>query len=193
MNENVLVNLHGDGSDLDGEALTFQWTQISGDAVSPSGSGQDVSFTANYSRRRPNASLELGFRLTVMDSCGGTTTADKTVHVVNIAHDPTAIATVVGSADSQRRRGQCAAGRQHEQRSGSRSAYLRLDAMWRTRGQLVYSPGDTDHIMPMFVTPWVSAYRLEVQADSERPMGGTSSAYVTVTVILASWTPPDAS
>ena len=62
VNENVLVNLHGDGSDLDGEALTFQWTQISGDAVSPSGSGQDVSSTAQlFQEATPMLLLSLAF------------------------------------------------------------------------------------------------------------------------------------
>jgi chitinase len=58
---------------------------------------------------------------------------------------------------------------------------------------LVYSPGDTAHALPGFVTPWVSAdttltFKLTV---SDWP-GSTSSAYVTVTAIN-SHTPPDAS
>ena len=58
---------------------------------------------------------------------------------------------------------------------------------------LVYSPGDTGHVMPMFVTPWVSANTpLKFKLTVSDPCGGTSSAYVTVTVI--NWhTPPDAS
>jgi hypothetical protein len=56
---------------------------------------------------------------------------------------------------------------------------------------LVYSPGDTNHVMPMFVTPWVSTntavtFKLTV---SDWP-GSSSSAYVTVTI--NNWhTPPD--
>ena len=92
-----------------------------------------------------------------MDSCGGTTTADKTVRVVNIAHDPTAIATVVGSGTANE-------GGDNVQLDGSMSSDPDLDPLtyvWTQCGgpavTLVYSPGDTDHIMPMFVTPWVSA------------------------------------
>jgi chitinase len=58
---------------------------------------------------------------------------------------------------------------------------------------LVYSPGDTDHVMPSFATPWVSADTpLKFKLTVSDPYGGTNSAYVTVTIV--NWhTPPDAS
>jgi hypothetical protein len=195
VNESVLVNLHGDGSDLDAEevaSLTFQWTQISGDPVSLSGSGQDVSFTApTLPGGDPNASVELGFRLTVMDSCSGVTTDDKTVRVVNIAHDPTAVATGPATANE---------GGDTVQLDGSMSSDPDLDPLtfvWTQCGgppvTLVYDMLDTDHIMPTFATPWVSANTaLKFKLTVSDPWGGTSSAYVTVTVIN-SHTPPDAS
>src|SRR5205814_180956 len=77
--------------------LTFQWNQTSGSpvvALSPS-SGKDVSFTApTIGGGDPNAFVELGFSLTVTDSCGGFTTTDPvTVHVANIPHAPVAVVT----------------------------------------------------------------------------------------------------
>jgi REJ domain/Bacterial Ig domain len=195
VNESVLVNLHGDGSDLDAEevaSLTFEWEQISGDTVSLSGTGQNVSFTAPaIPGGDPNASVELGFRLTVRDGCGGTATDVKTVRVVNIAHDPTAVATGSGTANE---------GGATVQLDGSMSSDPDLDPLtyaWeQTDGPavtLVYSPGDMDHIMPMFATPWVSANTpLKFKLTVSDPYGGTSSANVTVTVIN-SHTPPDAS
>src|SRR6266540_541830 len=192
VNESVLVNLHGDGSDIDGEGLTFQWTQISGDTVALSGSGQDVSFTAPpIPGGDPNASVELGFRLTVMDGCGGITTDDKTIRVVNIAHDPTAKATGPATANE---------GGDTVQLDSSMSNDPDLDPLTYTWEQtdgpsvtLVYDMLDTTHIMPSFSTPWVSANTaFKFKLTVSDPYGGTSSAYVTVTVIN-SHTPPDAS
>lgn len=58
---------------------------------------------------------------------------------------------------------------------------------------LVYSPGDTDHVMPSFATPWVSANTpMKFKLTVNDPYGYTSDAYVCVTVIN-SHIPPDAS
>src|SRR5262249_2952326 len=97
--EGDTVSLHGTGSDADPEEvpqLTFQWNQTSGlpfVTLNPS-SGKDVSFTApTIPGGDPNASLDLGFSLTVTDSCGGSTTTNPvTVHVANIPHAPVAVA-----------------------------------------------------------------------------------------------------
>jgi hypothetical protein len=190
------VELHGSGGDADTEevsSLAFAWTQISGlPVVTLSGSGKDVGFTApSIPGGDPNAYIELGFRLTVTDLCGGSTTADKTVRVVNIPHAPTAVAQGPTTANE---------GGDNVTLDGSGSSdpdYDLLTYVWeQTEGpavSLVYSPGDTDHVMPMFVTPWVSADTpLKFKLTVSDPYGGTSSAYVTVTVI--NWhTPPDAS
>jgi hypothetical protein len=189
------VSLHGDGSDLDPEevsSLTFQWMQTSGDPVALSGSGQDVSFTAPaIPGGDPNADLPLGFRLTVTDLCGGSTTADKTVRVVNIPHAPTAVAQGPPTANE---------GTDNVTLDGSGSSDPDFDPLtyvWeQTDGPtvtLVYGPGDSAHVMPMFVTPWVSADTpLKFKLTVSDPYGGTSSAYVIVNII--NWhTPPDAS
>jgi hypothetical protein len=201
ISEGATVDLHGTGDDADpGEAasLTFQWNQTSGPPVTliPA-SGKDVSFTApTIPGGDPNASLDLGFSLTVTDGCAGSTTTDPvTVHVANIPHAPVAVATTVSPTANE--------GGATVQLDGSMSYDQDvppdpISYTWeQTAGPpvtLVYGPGDMlTHIMPSFITPWVSAdtpltFKLTV---SDWP-GSTSSAYVTVTVI--NWhTPPDAS
>jgi hypothetical protein len=197
ISEGATVELHGLGDDADpGEAalLTFQWNQTSGPDLGLLPSGKDLSFTApTIGGGDPDAFVELGFSLTVSDGCGGSTTTDPiTVHVANIPHAPLAVAQANPSSANE--------GSSTVQLDGSMSSDPDMDALTYTWEQtagpavtLVYSPGDTMHIMPSFVTPWVSAdtpltFKLTV---SDWP-GSTSSAYVTVTVIN-SHTPPDAS
>jgi len=188
-----VVSLHGTGNDADPEevsSLTFQWTQISGDPVALNGSGADVSFTApNIPGGDPNGFFEVGFRLTVSDICGGSATDDVTVHVANIPHSPVAVAQGPAQANE---------GGDNVTLDGSGSYDPDFDPLTYVWTQiagpavtLVYSPGDTDHVMPMFVTPWVSANtQLKFKLKVSDPYGGTSDAYVTVTVI--NWhTPPN--
>jgi hypothetical protein len=190
------VFLDGDGNDADaGEeaSLTFQWTQISGDSVVLSGSGQHVSFTRpTIPGGDPNAHVVLGFRLTVRDICGGSGTDDITVDVANIPHDPVAVAQANPTSANE--------GGDTVQLDGSMSSDPDLDPLTYTWEQtegptvaLVFGPGDTNHVMPMFATPWVSANTvLKFKLTVSDPYLGTNSAYVTVTVI--NWhTPPDAS
>src|SRR4029077_18133029 len=58
---------------------------------------------------------------------------------------------------------------------------------------LVYGPGDPNHIMPMFITPWVSADTdVKFKLTVSDPYGFSSDAYHTVTI--KNWnTPPDVS
>ncbi len=193
--EGDLVSLHGTGMDQDGEPLTFQWNQVSGPSVTlSSASGQDAGFTApGIGGGDPNASIELGFTLTVMDDCGGSTTAGPiTVHVANIPHAPVAVAQSNPTSANE--------GGDTVQLDGSMSSDPDMDPLTYVWTQcsgpavtLVYSPGDTYHVMPMFATPWVSAdTQLKFKLTVSDPYGGTSSAYVTVTVIN-SHAPPDAS
>jgi hypothetical protein len=196
--EGAAVELHGTGKDADTEevsSLAFQWTQTSGPSVGSLGSGKDVSFTAPqiFPGGDPNAFVELGFHLTVTDSCLGSTTTDNiTVHVANTPHDPVAVAQALPTSANE--------GGDTVQLDGSGSTDPDLDLLTYTWQQtagpavtLVYSPGDTAHVMPMFVTPWVSANtQLKFKLTVSDPYLGTNTAYVCVTVV--NWhTPPDAS
>jgi hypothetical protein len=187
------VELHGSGDDDDDEevsSLAFQWTQTSGPSVGSLGIGKDVSFTApSIGGGDPNAYIELGFRLTVTDSCGGITTADKTVRVVNIPHAPTAVAQGPTTVNE---------GGDNVTLDGSGSTDPDNDALTYTWTQcggsvvtLSYAPADTAHAMPMFSTPWVSADTpLKFKLTVSDGYDGTSTAYVTVTVM--NWhTPPN--
>ena len=73
ISEGAPVELHGTGDDADTEevaGLVFHWTQTSGPAVALSPmSGKDVGFTApTIGGGDPNAFVDLGFHLTVMDT-----------------------------------------------------------------------------------------------------------------------------
>jgi len=193
-NEGDLVNLHGTGDDQDGETLSFQWNQVTGPPVtlSPT-SGQDASFTApSVGSGDPNAFIELKFTLTVMDTCGGSTAGGPiTVHIANIPHAPVAVATGLPLSPNE--------GGTTVQLDGSMSSDPDFDPLtygWtQVSGPavtLVYGPGDTAHVMPSFATPWVSANTpMKFKLTVSDPYGGTSDAYVCVTVIN-SHTPPSA-
>jgi Putative Ig domain/Bacterial Ig domain len=200
ISEGGAVELHGTGDDADTEeasGLTFEWTQVpqigepAVTLIPIDGSDKDVGFTApTIGGGDPSAFVDLHFSLTVMDSCRGSTTTDPiTVHVANIPHAPVAVAQGPTTANE---------GGDNVQLDGSGSTDPDFDSLTYTWEQtagpavtLVYSPGDTGHVMPMFVTPWVSAhtdvkFKLTV---SDFP-GSTSSAYVTVKIL--NWNqPPD--
>lgn len=79
VNEQTLVTLSGAGSsDSDGSITGWQWTQLSGEAVTlASTSTMDTSFQAPVTKDQ----LVLGFRLTVNDNEGATASADVTITV----------------------------------------------------------------------------------------------------------------
>jgi hypothetical protein len=195
VHEGDAVELHGTGDDADTEevsSLVFQWTQTSGTPVALSGSGKDVSFTApNIPGGDPNASVELGFSLTVMDSCGGSTTTDPiTVHVANIPHAPVAIVQPVAPANEGANTVLLDGSSSYDPDVGDTITFA-----WTQCGgpavTLVYGPGDPNGIMPTFLTPWVSAdTQLKFKLTVTDNWGLSSSAYVTVTI--NNWnTPPD--
>jgi K319-like protein len=193
--EGDAVSLHGTGGDADLEEvpqLTFQWKQTSGlplVMLSPS-SGKDVSFTApTIPGGDPNASLDLGFSLTVTDSCGGfTTTEPVTVHVANIPHAP--VAVVTGPANVNE-------GGDSGHLNGSTSYDPDNDPITYAWTQTAGPPGvmldDPSSPTPTFTTPWVSAntpvtFKLTVTDK----YGLTNSACITVPI--TNWhTPPDVS
>ena len=183
------VNLHGDGSDADGEAISFQWTQIGGPDLGPLPSGQDVSFTApNISGGNPSAPpIILTFRLTVTDRCGGSTTAETTVTVVNVPHAPTAVATGPLTANEG---GDTVMlnGLQSSDPDGDPLSYA-----WMQIDGPHVDLDDATSATPSFSTPWVSANTpLKFKLTVSDGFGGTSSDIWTVTI--NNWhTPPDAS
>ena len=79
VNEGDVVFLNGSGTDIDGDIVAYNWSQISGDPVAITGVN-----TANPSFIAPqvNSSTELIFELTVTDN-GGASGSDQIVVVVN--------------------------------------------------------------------------------------------------------------
>jgi len=59
------VSLSGNGVDIDGDELTYQWTQIYGDNVEFDGTNANISFTSP--KVNSNEIKRLGFELTVTD------------------------------------------------------------------------------------------------------------------------------
>lgn len=90
VDEATLVSLNGTNSmDPDGDALSYEWTQLGGPAVVLNNSHSATpSFTAPF----VNASgATLKFKLTVNDGFGGSSSDIATVHVANV-NDPPSIA-----------------------------------------------------------------------------------------------------
>jgi large repetitive protein len=190
VSEGALVTLYGSGGDADTEevaSLVFQWTQTSGSPVtlSPS-SGKDVSFTApSIGGGNPEASVDLGFHLLVTDGCGGSATDDIIVHVANMPHKPVAVAQGPTIANE---------GGDTVTLDGSSSSDPDADPLtyvWIQSGGPAVTLDTPASAKPSFTTPWVSADTpLKFQLTVSDPYGGTSSAYVTVTII--NWNqPPD--
>jgi hypothetical protein len=199
--EGAPISLHGSGNDLDAEevpSLMFQWTQMPEPGeplvtLSPM-SGKDVSFTAPIiPGGMPGGLVVLHFRLTVMDGCDdGSGTNDITVTVENVPHAPSASAQANPTMANE--------GGSTVQLDGSMSSDPDMDPLTYTWEQtegppvtLMYDMLDTHHVMPMFVTPWVSAdTQLKFKLTVSDWPGSSSSAEVTVTVI--NWhIPPDIS
>ncbi len=111
VNEGAIVSLNGSGSDPDGNTLTFEWSHISGPAVTLSDNTDPLAtFTA------PPvfcAGDNVVMRLTVDDGYGGTAMSDVTISIANVNHAPTAngggnqnahtgeVVTLTGSGDDQ--------------------------------------------------------------------------------------------
>ncbi len=72
------VTLQGSGSDPNGDALTYVWSQLSGPTVTLTGA---ATSTAKFTAPSVTATTALAFRLTVSDGKGGTATDDVTVTV----------------------------------------------------------------------------------------------------------------
>jgi chitinase len=93
VNENVLVTLHGSGSDPSGTAVTLSWIQTEGDTVSLSStSSATPTFTSPEVANGETKTLV--FELTVTDGNGRTQTDSVTITVDPVNADPTAKAGV---------------------------------------------------------------------------------------------------
>lgn len=80
VNGNTLVTLSGSGSDPDGGALTYAWTQTGGTTANLSGAN-----TLTPSFYAPNAAGILTFQLAVTDDANQTTTSSVNVNVTQVA------------------------------------------------------------------------------------------------------------
>ncbi len=168
--EGDLVSLHGTAVTSTERWSPSSGTQISGPPITlnPT-SGQDASFTApTVGSGDPNAFVELGF---TPHSYGHVqrinNSRSNTVHVANTPHAP--VAVVTGPPHQPTKAGTRSAGRQHEQRSGLDPLTYSLDSkLVAPPVTLVYSPGDTAHVMPIFSdTVGIGEYTGEVQADGQ--------------------------
>ncbi|QRK11910.1 myxosortase-dependent M36 family metallopeptidase [Archangium violaceum] len=94
--ERSTVTLTGSASDVDGDSLSYSWTQVSGPAVTLSGADTlEPSFTAPT----VTSDSDVVLKLTVSD--GSTTASDTvTVHVKNVNHAPTVNAGLDGAVKS---------------------------------------------------------------------------------------------
>lgn len=83
VNAGATVQLKASATDADGDALTYQWTQLTGPAVTVSNAtSAQASFIA------PNTASDLSFQLTVTDSRGGRSQSNASVQVVAVNTAP---------------------------------------------------------------------------------------------------------
>ena len=168
------------------QTLTFYWTQTSGSAATLSDqTAASPTFTApSIGGGDPNASVDLGFHLVVSDGCGGSGASDTTVHVANIPHAPTASAPTPLTANE---------GGSTVTLDGTGSSDPDGDPLtyaWTQVDGPTVALAGANTATATFNTPWVSTNTaLKFQLTVNDPYGGTSSAYVTVTVLNIN-TPP---
>ncbi len=94
VDEKVVVNLAGSGTDTDGSIVSYAWTQTAGDAVTLTGANTATpSFTAP-TVSNADANKALTFKLVVTDNEGATGEASVTITVNAVNENPTADAGV---------------------------------------------------------------------------------------------------
>jgi hypothetical protein len=180
--ELAVVSLIGSGNDQDTEEapfLTYQWTQTSGPPLTLLGSDQNVSFTApEIPGGDPTAKVTYGFLLTVKDQCGGQGTDPVTITVENVAQAP--IAAAQGPASMNEHTSAMLNGSGSSDPDGDTLTY----AWTQCGGPSGVTIDDPASATPTIDVPWVSAdTQLKFKLTVSDPYGGTSSAFVTITVL----------
>jgi lysophospholipase L1-like esterase len=158
--EQVIVNLTGKGTDSDGTIASYRWSQISGAAVPLNGADTDQAI---YVAPTVKDSTVLGFRLTVTDDQGASA-SDEVVHMVipvneapvaNAGPDLFAAEQVQVNLD----------GSQSLDSDGSIVSYS-----WKQTGGPVVDLNNADTATPSFVSPDVTdllTFELTVTDDEE--------------------------
>jgi hypothetical protein len=187
--EGAGVSLAGSGSDVDGEALTYAWQQLSGPAVGVTGdSSPTLQFTAPVlPGGAPDDEQELGFQLTVTDICGASHTDTVTIKVVNVPSDP--VANAGGS--------QMANEAANVVLDGGASSDPDEDPItfaWTQISGPAVVLQDAATPNPSFVAPFVSSAgaTLVFQLEVSDPYGGSDTDEVTVSILNIN-DPPDCS
>ncbi len=78
VDEQTQVNLSGTGTDSDGTIASYSWSQVDGESVTLSDSGEA---SASFDAPITTSQLTLNFRLTVTDDDGATDTDDITIQI----------------------------------------------------------------------------------------------------------------
>lgn len=180
--ENDPVSLIGQGTDPDIEEqsqLGYFWQQVSGPAVTLTGAGADVGFTAPLvtAGGDPNAKETLVFRLTVTDPNGVAATDDIDVTVSNVKHAPAAVAG--GNLTANEAASVTLNGSASSDPDGDNLTFV-----WEQTAGPAVALSDAHAPYPYFTAPFVNAggETLKFKLTVDDGFGGTSSDTATVTV-----------
>ena len=182
--ERRVVILMGSGSDPDGDAISFLWTQISGVAVAIT----DAS-TANASFVAPSTdvNIALQFRLTVTDNNGGASSDDILVQITN---DNPPVANAGDNQTVNELSSVTLDGIASVDPDGTIASYL-----WSQIAGPVAKLNDSASSQPEFLAPAISeASELVFELTVADEIGNTDVDMVTITVnpIAAGAVPSDA-
>jgi hypothetical protein len=147
VNEGSLVTLSGNGSDPDGDTLTFTWTQTAGPIVALSGADSTAPSFIAPAVSYAQGAIQLSFRLTVNDGLVNSGPSEVTIHVVNTNAPPLASAGTDQSVNEL----------EHVTLNGSLSSDPNGDAMTYAWEQIAGEPhvvlAGTNTAEPSFTAP----------------------------------------